>query len=254
VLVSFAVPADAYDRFMGRYSILLSPQLADLAGVSAGQRVLDVGCGPGALTAELAARVGPAGVSAVDPSESFVAAARSRNPEVDVQRASAEQLPFPDHTFDATLAQLVVHFMSDPVAGIAEMRRVTGSDGVVAACVWDHAGGKGPLSPLWDAARELDPVVVDESRLTGSREGDLEQLFVTVGLREVEETALSVSVQHPTFEEWWEPFELGVGPAGSYVAGLDAERRLELRERCRASLPDAPFVLTAQAWTARGLA
>ena len=254
MLVSFAVPADSYDRFMGRYSILLSPQLADLAGVSAGQRVLDVGCGPGALTAELVARVGPAGVSAVDPSESFVAAARSRNPEVDVQEASAEQLPFPDNTFDATLAQLVVHFMSDPVAGLAEMRRVTKPDGVVAACVWDHAGGKGPLSPVWGAAQELDPDVVDESLRTGSREGDLEQLFVTGGLREVEETALSVSVFHPTFEEWWEPFELGVGTAGSYVASLDREHQMQLREHCRASLPDAPFALTVQAWTARGLA
>ena len=103
---------------MGRYSVLLSPQLADLAGISGGQRVLDVGCGPGALTAELVARVGPAAVSAVDPSEPFVEAARARNPEVDVQRASAEQLPFPDQAFDTTLAQLVVHFMSDPAAGV----------------------------------------------------------------------------------------------------------------------------------------
>ena len=252
--MSFAVPADAYDRFMGRYSVLLSPQLADLAGVSGGQRVLDVGCGPGALTAELAARVGPAAVSAVDPSEPFVAAARARNPEVDVQQASAEQLPFPDQAFDAALAQLVVHFMSDPAAGVAEMRRVTRQDGVVAACVWDHAGGQGPLSPLWEAARALDPEVADESRLVGSREGDLAQLFESAGLREVEETALSVSVEHPSFEEWWEPFTLGVGPAGSYRGGARRGAPAQLRERCRASLPDAPFVLTARAWTARGLA
>ena len=251
--MSFAVPADSYDRFMGRYSVLLSPQLADLAGIAAGQRVLDVGCGPGALTAELAARVGPAAVSAVDPSESFVEAARARNPEVDVQQGSAEDLAFPDDTFDATLAQLVVHFMSDPVQGVAEMRRVTRPDGVVAACVWDHAGGQGPLSPLWDAARELNPGVTDESRLVGSREGDLGRLFEAAGLRETEETALSVSVVHPTFEEWWEPFTLGVGPAGAYVAGLDAEHRAQLRDRCRAGFSDPPFVITAQAWTARGL-
>jgi SAM-dependent methyltransferase len=254
LLVSFAVPADAYDRFMGRYSVLLSPQLADLAAVFGGQRVLDVGCGPGALTAELVTRVGPEAVSAVDPSEPFVAAARERNPGVDVRQASAEQLPFPDRVFDATLAQLVVHFMSDPRAGIAEMRRVTRRGGVVAACVWDHAGGQGPLSPLWDAARELDPEVVDESRLAGSREGQLSQLFQSAGLSEIEETALSVGVEHPSFEEWWEPFTLGVGPAGSYVAGLDGERLAQLREHCRAQLPDAPFVLTVRAWTARGLA
>ncbi len=193
-------------------------------------------------------------MSAVDPSEPFVAAARARNPTVDVQQASAEQLPFPDEAFDAALAQLVVHFMSDPVAGVGEMSRVTRQDGVVAACVWDHAGGQGPLSLLWEAARDLDPEVEDESRLVGAREGDLAQLFESAGLHEVEETALSVSVEHPSFEEWWEPFTLGVGPAGSYVAGLEPERQAQLREHCRAALPDAPFVLTALAWTARGLA
>ena len=249
----FAVPADAYDRFMGRYSMLLSPQLADVAGVHAGQRVLDVGCGPGALTAELVARVGADSVSAVDPSESFVAAARERYPEVSVQQSSAEQLPFPDGEFDAVLAQLVVHFMSDPVAGVTEMRRVTRQDGVVAACVWDHEGGQGPLSPVWEAAHKLDPEVQDESRLTGSRQGDLTRVFNSAGLREIEETALSVSVEHPTFEEWWEPFTFGIGPVGAYIAGLDPERRDRLREACRAALPAAPFVLTAQAWTARGL-
>jgi len=253
-LVSFVVPADAYDRFMGRYSVLLSPQLADLAGIADGQRVLDVGCGPGALTAELVARAGPSAVSAIDPSEPFVAAARARYPGVNVQHASSEQLPFPDQVFDAALAQLVVHFMSDPSAGLAEMRRVTRRDGVVAACVWDHAGGRGPLSPLWNAARELNPRVEDESRLVGAREGDLVQLFAAVGLREIEETPLSVSVEHPNFEEWWEPFTFGVGPAGSYVSGLDGERRAQLRERCRTLLPNPPFVLTAHAWTARGLA
>ena len=181
-----------------------------------------------------------------------MAAARERNPGADVRQASAEELPFPEGTFDAALAQLVVHFMSDPVAGLAEMRRVTRPDGVVAACVWDHAGGQGPLSPLWDAARELEPDVRDESLLAGARAGDLTRLFESAGLREVEETALSVGVEHPSFEEWWEPFTLGVGPAGAYVAGLDAERQAELRERCRAALPEPPFVLTARAWTARG--
>jgi SAM-dependent methyltransferase len=252
--VSFTVAAEAYDRYMGRYSALLSPRLADVAGVRNGQRVLDVGCGPGALTAELVQRVGPAAVSAVDPSEPFVAAARERHPSVTVERASAERLPFPDDAFDAALAQLVVHFMSDPSAGVAEMRRVTRRDGVVAACVWDHAGGQGPLSAFWDVARELDPDVDDESRLVGVREGDLTRLFDSAGLRDVEETALSVSLAHPSFEEWWEPFTFGVGPAGAYVAALDPERQARLRERCREALPDAPFVLTARAWTARGLA
>lgn len=252
--MSFDVSAEAYDRFMGRYSLLLSPQLADLAGVCGGQRVLDAGCGPGALTAELVTRLGPAAVSAVDPSEPFVAAARARNPGVDVQQASAEQLPFPDQAFDAALAQLVVHFMSDPVAGLAEMARVTREEGVVAACVWDHGGGQGPLSLFWEAARELDPEVDDESQLAGAREGHLAELFEAAGLHEIEETVLSASLEHPSFDEWWEPFTLGVGPAGSYVASLDAERQAELRENCRTLLPIAPFVLTARAWATRGLA
>ncbi|HEY7618133.1 MAG TPA: class I SAM-dependent methyltransferase [Solirubrobacteraceae bacterium] len=252
--MSFTVAADAYDRFMGRYSVLLAPQLADVAGVGAGQRVLDVGCGPGALTAELAQRLGPAAVSAVDPSEPFVKAARERHPDVSVERAAAERLPFPDDVFDAALAQLVVHFMSDPTAGVAEMRRVTRRDGVVAACVWDHAGGHGPLSVFWDVARGLDADVADESRLVGARAGDLTRLFESVGLREVEETPLPATVVHPTFEEWWEPYTLGVGPAGAHVAALGAEQQARLRERCREALPDAPFAITAQAWTARGLA
>ena len=155
----------------------LAPQLADYAGVAAGQRVLDVGSGPGALTTELVARLGADAVSAVDPSEPFVAAAKERHPGVDVQRSAAEQLPFDDRAFDAALAQLVVHFMADPVAGLREMARVTRERGVVAACVWDHGGGQGPLSTFWEAARELDPEAQDESKLAGSGEGQLTELF-----------------------------------------------------------------------------
>jgi SAM-dependent methyltransferase len=251
--VSFDVAAEAYDRFMGRYSVLLSPGLADLADVRSGQRVLDVGCGPGALTAELVSRVGAGSVAAVDPSESFVAAARTRNPGVDVRHSSAERLPFADRSFDAALAQLVVHFMSDPVAGLTEMARVARPAGVIAACVWDHGGDQGPLSLFWDTARELDPEVVDESNLAGSRRGELTELFGAAGLHAIEETSLTADLEHPNFEAWWEPFSGGVGPAGSYVAGLDADRRADLRERCRARVPTAPFVITARAWAARGL-
>lgn len=252
--MGFDVAADAYDRFMGRYSTLLSPQLADLAGVHRGQRALDVGCGPGVLTAELVARLGAGSVAAVDPSESFVAAARVRHPGVDVRRASAERLPFPDRSFDAALAQLVVHFMADPVAGLAEMARVTRRGGVVAASVWDHAGGQGPLSLFWDAARRLDPDVRDESLLAGVREGHLAELLAAAGLREIDETSELVSFEHAGFDAWWEPFMHGVGPAGSYVEALDPDRQAELREACRAQLPASSFVLTARAWAARGLA
>jgi SAM-dependent methyltransferase len=252
--VSFDVAADAYDRFMGRYSSLLSPQLADLAGVRDGQRVLDVGCGPGALTSELVAQLGPSAVAAVDPSAPFVEAVRARYPGVDVRQCSAEDLPFPDDAFDAALAQLVVHFMADPVAGLAEMARVTRPDGVVVACVWDHGGGQGPLSLFWQAARDLDPEVDDESDLSGAREGHLAELFASAGLRQIESTTVSATVVHPSFDEWWEPFTRGVGPAGAHVASLDPERQAELRARCLSLTPMAPFAVTARAWAARGLA
>jgi SAM-dependent methyltransferase len=252
--VSFAVPPESYDRFMGVYSVQLAPQLADLAGVEPGRRVRDVGGGPGALSTEHVARHGPAAVSAVDPSETFVAAARERLPGVAVERASAEQLPFPDDSFDAAIAQLVVHFMSDPVAGLAEMGRVTRTGGVVAACVWDHAGGQGPLSEFWDAARVLEPEADDESGLPGARDGHLRELFEAARLDEVEDTTLTATVQYQAFEDWWEPYTFGIGPAGAFVAALSPDRRNELRERCRERLPSAPFTITARAWAARGLA
>jgi SAM-dependent methyltransferase len=252
--VSFTVGADAYDRFMGRYSVLLAPQLATLARVVAGQRVLDVGCGPGALTAELVRRLGAASVSAVDPSESFVEAAAARNKGATVRRATAEALPFPDAAFDRTLAQLVVHFMTNPVAGLAEMRRVTRPGGVVAACVWDHAGGTGPLGLFWKAARELDADVDDESQLAGVREGHLAELFGAAGLSALESTTLSADLEHPSFDDWWEPFTRGAGPAGAYVVSRDPGRRDALRALCRTRIPEGRFTITARAWAVRGVA
>ena len=199
------------------------------------------------------ARLGAASVVAVDPSKSFVAATRTRFAGVEVHEASAERLPFADGTFDAALAQLVVHFMADPVAGLTEMARVVRRDGVVAACVWDHAGQLGPLSPFWQAARELDPDAEDESNLAGVREGHLAALFDAAGLREIESSVLDASLEHQSFEAWWEPFTSGVGPAGSFVARLIPDRQAALRERCRTLLPPAPFTIIARAWAARGL-
>jgi SAM-dependent methyltransferase len=251
--VSFDVAADAYDRFMGRYSRPLAPVFADFAGVSSGQRLLDVGCGPGALTAELVQRVGSSAVVAVDPSESFVAALDKRYPDVDVQRATAEELPFPDGSFDTVLAQLVVHFMQSPVVGLREMARVARPGAVVAACVWDHGGSHGPLSTFWTVVRELDPSAVNESELAGTTEGDLTRLFHSAGLSETDDAVLSVDIYHPTFEDWWEPYTLGVGPAGAYVAGVDDESRERLRCRCEERLR-APFTLSARAWATRARA
>jgi SAM-dependent methyltransferase len=247
-----AVPADAYDHFMGRYSVQLSAQLADFAGVVAGQRVLDVGCGPGALTAELVARVSAANVTAIDPSPTFVDAARARHPGVDVRQGSAESLPFADGTFDSSLAQLVVHFMKDPAAGASEMARVTRDGGTVAACVWDHGGGRGPLSLFWEAVAELDPDAENESNMAGARDGDLVALLQAAGLHDVEQTVMSAPVEHASFETFWEPFRHSVGPAGAYVSGLDPGRQAELRAMCRARIPVEPFTIDARAWAARG--
>lgn len=251
-MVGFAVDAGAYDRFMGRYSVRLAPSFADFAGIRPGNRVVDVGCGPGALTTELLQRLGAAAVVAVDPSEQFAAAARARHPRVDVRIAAAEELPFADSEFDMAVAQLVVHFMKDPVRGLAEMARVTRNGGVVAACVWDHAGGRTPLAPFWYAVHQLDPSATDESRMAGGHEGHLTELCTEAGLRDLEETSLSVSVEHATFEEWWEPFTLGVGPAGVYLASLDSARQAELRERCQERLGAGPFAIESRAWSARG--
>jgi SAM-dependent methyltransferase len=250
-LVVFDVAADSYGRFMGRFSEPLAVQFAQLAGLRAGQRVLDVGCGPGALTAELVQRLGPGSVAAVDPSPSFVAAIRDRFPQISVYRATAEQLPFADQTFDAALAQLVVHFMTDPIAGLAEMARVTRPGGVVAACVWDHAGGTGPLATFWQAVHDLDPDAPDEAGLPGAREGGLAQLCAAAGLQHIEAGTLAVEIQFATFDDWWEPFTLGVGPAGAYVSQLGQARREALRTRCTQLLPPAPFSISASAWSVR---
>jgi ubiquinone/menaquinone biosynthesis C-methylase UbiE len=245
--------ADAYDRFMGRYSRPLAVPFADFAGVPLDGRVLDVGCGPGALTAELARRAGAGSVTAVDPSEAFVAALRARHPGVEVIRAAAEDLPFEDGRFDATLAQLVVHVIDDPLAGLREMARVTRDGGIVAACVWDFSDG-GPIGPFWDAAQALDPELETGPVAPGSRAGHLAELFRAAGIGDVVEGAVAVHVEHATFEDWWEPFTLGVAPSGAHVAGLDPERRTALRELCRERLPEPPFAVSAKAWVARGAA
>ncbi len=252
--MSFEVEAAAYDAYMGRWSRPLSAALADFAGVRADMRVIDVGCGTGALTEELLRRLDRRAVAAVDPSTSFVAAMHARFPDLDVRMASAERLPYEDRQFDGALAQLVVHFMADPVRGLAEMRRVTRRDGVVAASVWDYAGGRGPLGVFWDAARAIRPDVEGESNLAGTRAGWLLELLAAAGLRDVTGSVLSVTIDHPTFEAWWEPFTLGVGPAGSFMASLDADERARLRAECERRLPDRPITVRAAAWAARGLA
>jgi SAM-dependent methyltransferase len=248
--MTFKVAAEKYDKFMGRYSSRLASSFADYAGVTDGQRVVDVGSGPGALTAELVARVGAGNVAAADPSEPFVEAARERFPDVDVRLAPAEKLPFADGAFDAALAQLVVHFMRDPVAGIREMARVTKPGGVVAACVWDREGERAPYSPAWTAAGAYGFAL--EEGGAGAAEGSLAALFREAGLTDVESSELSVSVEHASFEEWWHPFTLGVGPLGTFIDGLGADEVAALRGDLLGTVGDPPSGVSAVTWAARG--
>jgi len=252
--VSFEVAGDAYDRFMGRYSVPLAGQLADWLEVGAGQRALDVGCGPGALTGHLVRRLGADHVAAVDPSAPFVEACRSRFPGVDVRQGAAESLPYDDGAFDVAAACLVAHFMTDPVGGLAEMRRVTRDGGWVGATVWDLAGSRAPMAPLWDAVAELAPEHPGERDFQGGSRDSLVSLFEGAALRDVEAVELAVTVTHPTFEEWWEPYQHGVGPAGEVVASLGADGRDRLELVLRRILGDGPFELTAVAHAARGRA
>lgn len=252
-MTQFEAAAESYDSFMGRYAAPLAAAFAEHVRVTAGQSALDVGCGPGALTAELERR--GATVAAIDPAPQFAAACRERHPGADVRVGAAEDLPWGDDRFDVSLAQLVVAFMADPDAGIREMARVTRPGGTVAACMWDIAGGgMSMLRIFWTAVRSVDPTARDERRLAGTSEGDLAERFVSAGLGDVAAGVLEARVQYADFDDFWRPFTLGVGPAGTYLAEVDAQRRAAIRDACRAELSDGPFALDGRAWVAVGTA
>jgi len=257
---TFRASADAYDRHVGRYGASLAAALIEFAGIEPGMRALDVGCGPGALTAVLAERLGEANVRAADPSEPFAQACSTRLPGVEVVVAAAEALPFADNTFDVTLSQLVINFMSDPEAGVREMARVTRRDGVVASCVWDYAGEMTLLRAFWDAARDIEPeraAIADEGvvmRWCG--DGELAELWRGAGLREVRFGQIVARASYKNFEDLWAPLTTGVAPSGAFTKSLDDEGRAALHDayRSRLGVGEEPFELTARAWAVAGIA
>jgi SAM-dependent methyltransferase len=194
---------------------------------------------------------------AVDPSESFVAACRDRYPGVDARVASAEALPFGDRSFDAAIAQLVVHFMKDPVRGVAEMRRVTRAGGRVAASVWDYADGMILIRKFWDAARALEPAATakDEINMEYTTPSGLGGLWREAGLGDVQVVPIDVAASYDDFEDLWWPLETGVGPAGAYAAALSDDDREALKDEFRRHLgvDEGPFELNARAWLATGI-
>src|SRR3954465_11685102 len=249
----FTAGAGKYDRWMGRYTRSLAPLLVETAGVEPGMKVLDVGCGPGGLTGELGKLVGEDHVAAIDPAPQFAAACGERHPGADVRVGVAEELPWPDGSFDAALSSLVIAFMQDADAGVREMIRVTRPGGVIAACMWDIiSGGMTMLHVFWEAARERNPDVQGERVRPGVEQGDLGERFRRAGLTDVVEGSLEAEASYDDFADFWEPFTFAVGPAGQHLASLSAADQGRIRDACRERLPSGAFTLPARAWYARG--
>ncbi|MFN8111640.1 MAG: class I SAM-dependent methyltransferase [Solirubrobacterales bacterium] len=249
----FASPPEHYDRFMGRYSAPLAAELAEASGIDGDLRVLDVGCGPGALTAELARRVGAERVSAIDPAEQFVAACRSRAPGADVRVGAAEQMPWADGEFDAALSCLVLAHVADAAAVTGEMARVTRPGGAVASCMWDfEEGGMKMLRIFWSAIRDVRPGTERTENRPGTDRGGIAALLAGAGLTEIVDSELTVAADYSDFDDFWVPFTFGVGPSGKALASLTEDEHTAVRETCRSALPGGPFTLDARAWFARG--
>lgn len=252
---TFAVAGRTYDSFMGRYSIGLAEEFCNAAGVAEGEAALDVGCGPGALTGVLAARLGPNSVYACDPSLSFRDECAARHPGIEVKLGRAEAIPFETDIVDHAMVQLVLHFVTEPDRAAREMARVVRPGGSVSACVWDFDDGMEMLRALWDAALSIDPDAPDEARtLRFGRPGEIAELFASAGIEDIEESTLSVTSTYSSFDELWNGFLGGVGPAGAYCVSLNDADRERLREALFARLrcPADSFTLGAVARCAVG--
>lgn len=253
---TFAVGGMTYDSFMGRYSLGLAERFADAAGVERGNSALDVGCGPGALTGVLVSRLGADRVYACDPSPAFRDECAARHPGVVVKLGRAESLPFGTDSVDHAMAQLVLHFVSEPPEAAREMARVVRPGGRVSACVWDFGEGMEMLRGFWDAALVIDPDAPDEARtLRFGRPGEITELFASIGIDEIVESTLSAASTYGSFDELWSGFLAGVGPAGAYCTALSVGDRGRLRSElfARMGSPTGSFTLGAVARCAVGV-
>jgi SAM-dependent methyltransferase len=251
---------DAYEAYVGRWSRLVGAEFVRWLGQPAGLRWLDVGCGTGALTSTILAVAAPAEVVGVDPSEDFLAVARTRIPGATFHRADGRDLPLPAAAVEVVVSGLALNFVPEPGAAVAEFVRVARPGATVAAYVWDYAEGMALMRHLWDAAAELDPVAAaldEELRYPICRPEPLRLLWTDAGLGDVEVAAIDVPTVFADFDDYWSPFLGGQGPAPGYVMSLPEDRRDTLRERLRSRLPvaaDGSIPLTARAWAVRGVA
>jgi SAM-dependent methyltransferase len=248
--------AAAYERFMGRWSSALAPLFLDAVSLTGPRSLVDVGCGTGHLAAAVVARWPRCRVLGVDPSPSFVAAAAERlaGTAASARVGDAVELPVGDGAVDAALASLVLNFVSDPQRAASEMARVTRAGGVVAASVWDYGGGMGMLRTFWDAVARLDPSAPGQGGETTplACSGGLAALWGATGLADVVEGELTMATAFTSFEDYWEPFLLGTGPAGAHLARLSDAGRAALRADLSDRLGAGPFELMARARWVRG--
>ncbi len=253
--------AEAYERFMGRWSRLVAPLLVDFTNLPDSGRVLDVGSGTGSLAFVIAARRSRLLVKGIDPSREYIAYASGRNPfpdRVSFQVGDAQDLRFPEESFEASLSLLVFNFIPDPRKALREVRRVTKPGGRVSAAVWDYGAGMRMLRTFWDAASSINARAdkLDERHMPLCRAGDLAQLWRQGDLENVHEQPLEITMRFQSFADYWDPFQLGQGPAGAYVRSLEGDKlralRGEVKRRLSSSAEDVPFELPARAWAVRG--
>ena len=247
-----------YERYVGRWSRQVAPLFLAWLDVPAGRRWLDVGCGTGALCAAIVDQCSPESVAGVEPSEGFLKTARENLAgKASLYQGSADAIPLRDGSVDAVVSGLVLNFVPDPLAGLAEMKRVAGEDAIIAAYVWDYAGKMDLMRIFWDAAVELNPAAskLDEgARFPLCNPRALERLFQDAGLNSVEVKPIDIPTPFQSFDDYWQPFLGGQGPAPAYTMSLDESDRSRLRERIRERLPltaNGSISLTARAWAVR---